>query len=122
MTYVIGLQIDDLQIGHSCRHLTVDTRDATLITARTEEIALDPTYTGRAKAGLIAAAKRYALSTRQIVFQHTGGLPGLFGHPRPAQPNVDVDEAVLGGLLRRARGILSPADERTRGRLQAVVT
>jgi len=48
---------------------------------RTEGIALDPTYTGRALAGLIASARSGAIAPGGVtVFVHTGGLPGLFGH------------------------------------------
>ena len=46
------------------------------LTARTEGIFLDPTYTARAMAGLMANPPQ-----GNVVFLHTGGLPGLFGHP-----------------------------------------
>ena len=42
---------------------------------------LDPTYSGRAMAGLTAAVRSGAISPgMKTVFLHTGGLPGLFGH------------------------------------------
>ena len=51
--------------------------------ARLEGLVLDPTYTGRAMAGLIAAAAGGAIRPGQrTVFLHTGGMPGLFGHPQ----------------------------------------
>jgi D-cysteine desulfhydrase len=51
------------------------------LVARTEGIVLDPTYTGRAMAGLVAAARDgEILPGAATVFLHTGGLPGLFGH------------------------------------------
>jgi len=52
------------------------------LAARTEGIFLDPTYTARALAGLIArvAGGRIKREDR-TVFMQTGGLPGLFGHP-----------------------------------------
>lgn len=49
--------------------------------ARAEGLVVDPTYTGRAMAGLIAAATDGTLPPGRVVFLHTGGLPGLFGHP-----------------------------------------
>lgn len=76
-----GLRIDRTQIGQGYQHLTAQTRDALNLTARTEGIVLDPTYTGRAMAGLIAAAGAGSLPPGPVVFLHTGGLPGLFAHP-----------------------------------------
>jgi 1-aminocyclopropane-1-carboxylate deaminase/D-cysteine desulfhydrase-like pyridoxal-dependent ACC family enzyme len=50
--------------------------------ARTEGIVLDPIYTGRALAGLIAAVRDGDIAPGQrTIFLHSGGLPGLFGHP-----------------------------------------
>ena len=55
---------------------------ALALVARTEGIVLDPVYTGRALAGLIAAVKDGDIVGGQpTVFLHSGGLPGLFGHP-----------------------------------------
>jgi L-cysteate sulfo-lyase len=49
--------------------------------ARTEGITLDPTYTGRALAGLLAAVDEGEIRPgERTVFLHSGGLPGLFGH------------------------------------------
>jgi L-cysteate sulfo-lyase len=76
-----GLQVDVEQIGSAYSRLTDATHDAMALTARTEGIVLDPVYTGRAMAGLIAAADRGSLPGGPVVFLHTGGLPGLFGHP-----------------------------------------
>ena len=56
--------------------------DAIRLVARTEGIFLDPTYTGKAMAGLIAEVGAGRISqTEQVVFLHTGGEPGLFAHP-----------------------------------------
>ncbi|GAB3689549.1 hypothetical protein GCM10028814_31090 [Angustibacter aerolatus] len=77
----VGLQVDDTHIGAGYDHLTSATRDALALAARTEGVVLDPTYTGRAMAGLVAAAAAGTLPVGRVVFVHTGGLPGLFGHP-----------------------------------------
>ena len=76
-----GLRIDDAQIGDGYEHLTPAVRDAMTTAARSEGLVVDPTYTGRAMAGLIAAAADGSLPAGRVVFLHTGGLPGLFGHP-----------------------------------------
>jgi D-cysteine desulfhydrase family pyridoxal phosphate-dependent enzyme len=47
--------------------------------ARTEGILLDPTYTGKAFAGLLDLHAKGRLGADEpLVFWHTGGLPGLF--------------------------------------------
>jgi D-cysteine desulfhydrase len=76
-----ALRIDDSRIGPGYEHLTPEVRRAMSIAARTEGLVVDPTYTGRAMAGLIAAASAGDLPGGRVVFLHTGGLPGLFGHP-----------------------------------------
>ncbi len=55
--------------------------EAVELVARLEGILLDPVYTGKAMAGLIEAARRGRLSDRgEVVFLHTGGVPGLFAY------------------------------------------
>ncbi|MEV6595720.1 pyridoxal-phosphate dependent enzyme [Actinoplanes sp. NPDC051346] len=71
-----ALLIDDSQIGAGYAALTDSVRSALVLAARTEGLFLDPTYTGRALAGLRANPP-----DGKVVFLHTGGLPGLFGHP-----------------------------------------
>jgi 1-aminocyclopropane-1-carboxylate deaminase/D-cysteine desulfhydrase-like pyridoxal-dependent ACC family enzyme len=45
----------------------------------TEGIFLDPNYTGKALAGLIADLASGAVSRQStIIFWHTGGVPALF--------------------------------------------
>jgi L-cysteate sulfo-lyase len=73
------------QVGAGYGRLTEATAAAIRLTARTEGIVLDPTYTGRAMAGLIAAVGDGDLGRdAPVVFWHTGGLPGLFGHREAA--------------------------------------
>ena len=77
-----SLTIDRSQIGRGYAAFTEPVRDAIKLAARTEGLFLDPTYTGRALAGLIASGRGDGLTrTGRVVFMHTGGLPGLFGHP-----------------------------------------
>jgi D-cysteine desulfhydrase len=76
------LQLDGGQIGAGYSALTGAACAAVLLAARTEGIFLDPTYTGRALAGLITlVADGRIRPEHRTVFVHTGGLPGLFGHP-----------------------------------------
>ena len=72
------LRIDRGQIGAGYGALTERVREALKLTARTEGLFLDPVYTGRAMASLVAGTiPRHG----RTVFLHSGGLPGLFGHP-----------------------------------------
>jgi D-cysteine desulfhydrase len=72
------LRIDMSQVGGGYSTLTPAVRAALTLAARTEGIFLDPTYTGRALAGLAAADDK---PSGPVVFLHSGGLPGLFAHP-----------------------------------------
>ncbi len=71
-----SLHIDGTQAGAGYATLTPAAHAAMTLAARTEGVFLDPTYTGRAMAGLVTARP-----PGKVVFLHTGGLPGLFGHP-----------------------------------------
>lgn len=51
------------------------------LVARTEGILLDPTYTGKAMAGLIDLVRKgHFRSSDNVVFVHTGGAPGLYAY------------------------------------------
>ncbi|MFD0307743.1 pyridoxal-phosphate dependent enzyme [Streptomyces sp. NPDC127119] len=75
------LRIDRGHIGAGYARLGRSVEEAMTLSARLEGVVLDPTYTGRAMAGLVAAARRGEIVPGdRTVFLHTGGLPGLFGH------------------------------------------
>jgi L-cysteate sulfo-lyase len=75
------VQLDSDQVGEGYGAVTPSAREAMALAAQTEGIFLDPTYTARALAGLMArAADGRIKPEHRIVFLHTGGLPGLFGH------------------------------------------
>jgi L-cysteate sulfo-lyase len=74
------------QVGEGYGALTDAAAAAMTTAARTEGLVLDPVYTGKALAGLAAAVQDGSVQPgRRTVFVHTGGLPGLFGHPYAAQ-------------------------------------
>ncbi|WP_329042765.1 D-cysteine desulfhydrase family protein [Streptomyces sp. NBC_00178] len=69
------------QVGEGYGSLTRAALAALTMTARTEGIVLDPVYTGRAMAGLVAAVEEGVIVPgRRTVFLHSGGMAGLFGH------------------------------------------
>ncbi|WP_025771257.1 D-cysteine desulfhydrase family protein [Thioalkalivibrio sp. HK1] len=56
-------------------------REAIALAARTEALLLDPVYTGKAMAGLIARVRNGDIAPgSRVLFLHTGGLPALFAY------------------------------------------
>ncbi|MFF3564640.1 pyridoxal-phosphate dependent enzyme [Streptomyces sp. NPDC002574] len=75
----LRLRLD--QVGKGYAALTEATLAALTVTARTEGIVLDPIYTGRAMAGLLAAIEEGdVLPGQRTIFLHSGGMAGFFGH------------------------------------------
>ncbi|HWC11592.1 MAG TPA: pyridoxal-phosphate dependent enzyme, partial [Acidimicrobiales bacterium] len=63
---------------------TTGTWEAIRLAARTEGLILDPVYTGKAMAGLVAAVAGGRIPRAAgVVFVHTGGLPALFASGLP---------------------------------------
>ena len=59
-----------------------DVGEALRIMAESEGVLLDPVYTGKAMAGMLALLEEGRLGdARNVVFLHTGGGPGLFAYP-----------------------------------------
>lgn len=80
------LRVDRSRVGAGYATFTDEARAAVELVARTEGIALDPVYTGRAAAGLAGAvADGHLRPGDRVVLLHSGGLPGLFGHPDAAR-------------------------------------
>ncbi|MBS0260562.1 MAG: D-cysteine desulfhydrase family protein [Planctomycetes bacterium] len=82
----LGIRRDDVDvsfdsIGPGYGHLSDDGCAALALLARTEGILLDPSYTGKAMAGLISDVCNGRLkSGDRVVFIHTGGTPALFAY------------------------------------------
>jgi D-cysteine desulfhydrase family pyridoxal phosphate-dependent enzyme len=74
-----AIEIDDRFFGDGYAIPTEASREAIELTARTEAIFLDPVYTGKAMAGLIAYVRQQRFTSKQtVLFWHTGGQVGLF--------------------------------------------
>jgi len=73
------VRVDHDRVGASYGAPTEDCREAVLLAARQEGMILDPVYTGKAMAGLVAARRNGSITARtRTVFVHTGGMPALF--------------------------------------------
>ena len=74
----VPLETDDGQVGEGYGIPTAASRAATEDFARLEGIVLDPTYSSKAAAGMIAWVERHGVEPdTRVVFLHTGGAPGL---------------------------------------------
>jgi len=70
---------DDSQIGEGYGIPTAGCQEAIHLLARQEAVFLDPVYSGKAMAGLIADIRSGVIApTETVVFVHTGGTPALF--------------------------------------------
>jgi 1-aminocyclopropane-1-carboxylate deaminase/D-cysteine desulfhydrase-like pyridoxal-dependent ACC family enzyme len=68
-------------VGPAYGAVTAEGREALDLLARTEGILLDPAYTAKAMAGLIADVRGGRLAAdRPVVFLHTGGTPAVFAY------------------------------------------
>jgi D-cysteine desulfhydrase len=69
----------DEYIGPGYTRPTAGMIEAVKLLARTEGVLLDPTYTGKAMAGLVDLAKQgFFRKNDNVLFLHTGGTPGLY--------------------------------------------
>jgi 1-aminocyclopropane-1-carboxylate deaminase/D-cysteine desulfhydrase-like pyridoxal-dependent ACC family enzyme len=73
-----AIVLDGTQLGDGYGRRTVAAEEATRLLGRTEGILVDPIYTAKALAALIARARSGALDRQTVVFWHAGGVPGLF--------------------------------------------
>jgi len=74
----VEIRLDDDQLGAGYGRPTEAADEATHLLARTEGILVDPIYTAKALAGLVARVRSGAFDGRRVVFWHAGGTPGLF--------------------------------------------
>jgi 1-aminocyclopropane-1-carboxylate deaminase/D-cysteine desulfhydrase-like pyridoxal-dependent ACC family enzyme len=70
--------LDGSQFGDGYGRPTAAADEAMRLLGRTEGILVDPIYTAKALAALVARARSGELGGRPVVFWHAGGTPGLF--------------------------------------------
>lgn len=71
--------VDDRFVGAGYGQPTAEMVEALSLVARIEGIFLDPVYSGKAMAGLIALARNGQIAGPTI-FLHTGGMPAIFAY------------------------------------------
>ena len=72
------VELDSEQLGPGYGVPTTASGEAARLLARTEGILVDPIYTAKALAGLVALVRSGELDGRRAIFWHGGGLPALF--------------------------------------------
>jgi D-cysteine desulfhydrase/L-cysteate sulfo-lyase len=76
-----AILVDDSQVGAGYGQPTPAMLEAVQLCARQDGILLDPVYTGKAMASLIADARAGRIAPGEtVVFWHTGGSQGLFAY------------------------------------------
>ncbi|WP_280827837.1 D-cysteine desulfhydrase family protein [Mycobacterium sp. OTB74] len=78
----VEVDVDDAQLGPGYGVPTRELIDAVQLLARIEGLMLDPVYSGKAFAGLLADIKagRHQAGVN-VLFVMTGGQPGLYAYP-----------------------------------------
>ncbi len=80
--------IDDGHVGTAYGIPTDEGLEAIRLLARTEAIFLDPVYTGKAMAGMLADIRAGKIpASTAVVFVHTGGGPSIFAHSSILTPS-----------------------------------
>ncbi|HEX5974359.1 MAG TPA: pyridoxal-phosphate dependent enzyme, partial [Rubrobacteraceae bacterium] len=75
------IEVDDRFVGEGYGIPTSEGLAAIRLLARLEGLLLDPVYTGKAMAGLVAMVREGRFgSGENVVFLHTGGWPALFAY------------------------------------------
>jgi 1-aminocyclopropane-1-carboxylate deaminase/D-cysteine desulfhydrase-like pyridoxal-dependent ACC family enzyme len=72
------VEVDDGFVGDGYGIPTAQSTEAIELCARNEALFLDPTYTAKAMAGLLAKVRAREIAIGTALFWHTGGQVGLF--------------------------------------------
>ena len=90
--------VSDAVLAPGYGQMNAATMSAMAMAARLEALMLDPVYTGKTMAGLVALARDGIFQPgARVLFMHTGGLPALFGYERALSNSLQaLDEAAAG--------------------------
>lgn len=90
--------VSDAVLAPGYGRMNAATLSAMTMAARLEALILDPVYTGKSMAGLIALARDGVIqSGARVLFVHTGGLPALFGYERTLSKHLDELDGTTAG-------------------------
>ena len=80
-----SIEIDDARLGAGYGIASAPSEEAAALLARTEGLLVDPVYTAKGLAGLIALVRSGGIDGQRAIFWHGGGLPALF---EPLDPSA----------------------------------
>ena len=84
------VRVEDMALGPGYGKPGEDALDAMRLSARLEGLLMDPVYSAKALAGLIALARSGEIDADEVVvFFHTGGVPALFGYAELLNRSLD---------------------------------
>lgn len=72
------IELDSSALGDGYGQPTDAAAEAARLLGRTEGLLVDPVYTAKALAGLIAGVRSGAFDGQRVIFWHGGGLPAMF--------------------------------------------
>jgi D-cysteine desulfhydrase family pyridoxal phosphate-dependent enzyme len=83
--------VNDSVLAPGYGQMNPATMSAMAMAARLEALMLDPVYTAKTMAGLIALVEDGTIpSGSRVLFVHTGGLPALFGYERSLSKHLEA--------------------------------
>lgn len=86
------IHLDTAHIGEGYAIPTADGLRAIRLLARSEALVLDPVYTGKAMAGLLALVENGTIPRgARVLFLHTGGSPALFAYAEAVSRAMQED-------------------------------
>lgn len=71
------IRLDERQLGDGYGRPTEAAAEAADVLARTEGLLVDPIYTAKALAAVVAGVRSGAWDGERVLFWHAGGLPGI---------------------------------------------
>ncbi len=90
--------VTDAVLAPGYGQMNAATVSAIAMAARLEALMLDPVYTGKVMAGLVALARDGAFQPgARVLFMHTGGLPAIFGYERTLSKHLQELDGTTAG-------------------------
>lgn len=85
------VSVSDAVLAPGYGQMSSVTLSAMAMAARLEALILDPVYTGKAMAGLVALVRDGVIKAgARVLFMHTGGLPALFAYERTLSKQLEA--------------------------------
>ena len=88
--------VSDAVLAPGYGRMNAATMSAMTMAARLEALILDPVYTGKSMAGLVALVRDGVIQAgARVLFVHTGGLPALFSYERTLSKYLQAPSRIV---------------------------